>query len=135
MLTFNLNIEGYWRDKNKRGIPGHPGIYFVYECTYNVEADTVTLLRILYIGESDNVNDRIAKHEHYELWRSYLTPGNELCYSTGHMQGPHRTRGKAAFIFKIKPIANTDYKEDFPFDETTMQLTGKTGLLEQIFIV
>lgn len=135
LQTFNVNIEGYWRDKNKKGIPSYSGIFFVYNCKYNTEVDTVTLILIIYIGEADNINDRIDKHERYDQWKSFLRDGDELCFSAAYISVANRTRVKAAFINKIKPLANKDYKDEFPFEETTIQSTGKTKLLDTIFTV
>lgn len=28
--AFNIDIQGYWRDKDKSDIPKHSGVYFVY---------------------------------------------------------------------------------------------------------
>ena len=57
--SFNITIEGYWRDRNKLSIPDQPGIFFVYETKYNLESDTVSLIAILYIGESEDVKNGI----------------------------------------------------------------------------
>jgi hypothetical protein len=38
-------------------------------------------------------------------------------------------------IFKHKPLENTEYVNDFPFDQTTMNLSGKTALLHTSFTV
>lgn len=70
--TFTQNIEGYWRDINKGGLPSYSGVYFVYTATYNKNNDTVTLNRLIYIGTADNVNSRIAGHEKDANWRRYL---------------------------------------------------------------
>ena len=64
---YNLVFNGYWIDEKKSAIPSKSGIYCVYECTYNPPKEgaksTVNIHRLIYIGEADNVNDRIANHE------------------------------------------------------------------------
>lgn len=133
--TFNVNIQGYWRDKDKSGIPNHSGVYFVYVASYNEQNEKVTLHRLLYIGESEDVNDRIQNHEKYNEWKRYLSKGNELCFSTGQVDVYIRLRVEAAYIFKHKPPVNTEYKDSFPFDQTTINSTGKIILLSTNFTV
>lgn len=133
--TFNINIDGYWRDKNKAGILRHSGIYFVYEAKYNKEEDTVSLLSIIYIGESENVCSSIDTHEKYEIWKRHVNSGNELCFSTGYADANNRERLEAAYIMEHKPPVNTEYKISFPFDTTTVLSKGKTALLSTKFTV
>jgi excinuclease UvrABC nuclease subunit len=132
---FNENIEGYWRDKNKGGIPDHSGVYFVYEASYNSDNDTVSLRRLIYIGEAVNVRERIGSHEKYNEWLNYVGLGNELCFSTGYVESSNRNRVEAAYIFQHKPPVNIDYKSSFPFEQTTIISSGKTALLNTSFIV
>jgi len=133
--TIDVTFDGYWRDANKGGIPAQSGVYCVYECTYNAAANTVDLRTLIYIGEADNVHDRIANHEKYNDWLSHVRAGNELCFSFGGVDAATRERAEAALIFKHKPPENTEYVDSFPFDKTTMQLTGKTALLVTAFTV
>lgn len=133
--SFNVTIRGYWRDQNKSNIPSHSGVYFVYVCTNNQQTNLVTLLRLIYIGESDNVNTRIQNHEKYDEWKRYLSPGQELCFSTGSVNSIYRARVEAAYIFKHKPPLNTEYKDSFPFDQTTVISDGQTVLLNTNFTV
>jgi hypothetical protein len=135
LQTFSIKIEGYWRDSRKRGVPFYSGIFFVYECRHNEAPDTVTLLLIIYIGEADNINDRIANHPRYQEWKSFLREGNELCFSAAPVPVAHRTQIKAAFIHQCQPIANKDYKDAFRFEDTTIQSVGKTHLLKSNFVV
>ena len=133
--TFSIEFDGYWRDQNKGGVPAKSGIYCVYECTFNAQANTVSLNKLIYIGESENVHDRIDGHEKYDDWKKHVRSGNELCFSFGAVPGASRERCEAAMIFKQKPPENTEYRESFPFDETTMNLSGKVALLTPTFTV
>ena len=132
---FNQTIEGYWRFINKEGISDYSGVYFVYEAHYNSDTDTVTLLRLIYIGEANNIRDRIATHEKNNEWSTYVRPGNEICFSTCYADGIIRSRIEAAYIFQHKPDINTDYKYLFPFDQTTVISSGKTALLNTNFTI
>jgi len=133
--TININIEGYWRDKNRTGIPSHPGIFLVYESMYNLINDNVKLFKLIYVGEATNLRERLSNHPLYEVWKEHLKDGDELCYSIAHVPDNLRERIKAAFIVDRNPIANTTYKHDFPFPPTNIICFGKTALLQTNFIV
>ena len=133
--TFNINIQGYWRDANKSGLPSHSGVYFVYVSSYDQKSGKVTLNRLIYIAESEDVNARVLNHEKYNEWLKYISYGEELCYSTGQVESLYRIRVEAAYIFNHKPPVNIEYKNSFPFDLTTIISTGKTALLNTNFTV
>lgn len=52
MKKINLDFDGYWREINKNSIPSKSGVYCVYSCVYNSSNKTVSLKKLLYIGES-----------------------------------------------------------------------------------
>jgi hypothetical protein len=105
----------------------------VYECTYNSEGNTVSLRRIIYVGEADNVNDRVKKHEKWPEWRRYCGAVNQICFSCAEIPKADRQRTEAALIFRHKPPVNTDYVDRFPFDQTTIILSGRVDLLTKQF--
>lgn len=133
--TYNQEFNGYWRETNKGGIPAISGVYCVYECTYNLAEKTVTLQRLIYIGESENINTRIANHEKQPLWQRYVRAGNELCYSCSPSGDPGRFRLEAALINRHQPPVNIEYKDNFPFDKTIVQTSGNNALLDRYFVV
>jgi len=96
---------------------------------------TVTIHKLIYIGEAENVKSRVADHEKYENWVRHVREGNELCFSFGGIGTTDRARAEAAMIFKHKPPENDEYVDSFPFDRTTMSLSGKTALLNTFFTV
>lgn len=134
-MTFNVKFEGYWREKSIGGIPDKSGVYCVYECTYNSEKDTVSIHRLIYIGKAGNVRERIRNHEKWQAWKRHVRSGNELCFSFGSLQSENRDRVEAAFIFEHKPPENEEYKNEFPFDTTTINTSGRTALLNTNFTV
>ena len=133
--TISLTFDGYWREPNIGGIPKQSGIYVVYECSYDAQQKTVSLLKVIYIGEAADVNDRVTNHEKWPQWRKHCGASNEICFSFAPVASPDRQRGEAALIYKHKPPVNDEYKDKFPFDETTVSLTGKTKLLTTSFTV
>ena len=78
--TYSVDHDGYWHDSNKESIPNASGIYCVYSCVYNADEKTVTIKKLIHIGESDDVNSRIANHEKYEEWKKYLEQDEQLCF-------------------------------------------------------
>lgn len=132
---FDLTYDGYWRDPNKTGVPAESGVYSVYACTHDKEKKTVSLRKLIYIGESANVRDRIASHEKYDDWKNHLQSGEQLCYNFSPVGSTSRERVEAALIFEHKPPENEEYKHSFPFDDTTVTTTGKNALLKSRFTV
>ena len=133
--TIKIKFEGYWRDKKKSGVPAQSGVYCVYECKYNEAKGTVSLITLIYIGEADNVRERIANHEKYQDWLKHVRHDNELCFSFGLIVFADRERAEAAMIFKHKPPENDEYVDSFPFNRTTMLLSGKIEFLKKWFML
>lgn len=133
--TIEIEIKGYWPEVKKSGIPAQSGMYCVYECTYNTSENTVAIHKLIYIGESANVNDRIANHERYKDWKRHVGSGNVLCFSFGGVDSTDRARAEAAMINRHKPPENSEYVNSFPFDKTLMNLKGQIELLEHYFAV
>ena len=134
--TYNVKFDGgYWREVNKDDIPKKSGVYCVYECKYNEQEGTVSLKKLLYIGESEDVNDRVSNHEKLNEWKKYVGSGNTLCYLFSQVDSPDRERVEAALIYEHKPPVNTEYKDKFPYDTTHITTEGKNALLKESFTV
>ena len=60
--SYSVDFEGYWTDVNS--LPTAAGIYCAYACIDN--QDTVSLSKLLYIGETDDIRGiqgRVKNHE------------------------------------------------------------------------
>ena len=79
--AIELKFRGYWRTKNASGIPNESGIFCVYLCTYNFNSDTVTLHKLLYVGQAEKVQDAIYETDLNVLWFERLNDDQELCFS------------------------------------------------------
>ena len=136
-VTYDIAFEGYWRDVNVASVKPVSGVYVVYSCTSR-KADgktTVSLLGIIYIGQADDTCDRLQNHEKKADWKRQLKSGEELAYAVASVDGRSRDRVEAAFIRHHRPVCNTEYVSSFPFDRTTIRVTGERGLLAQTFTV
>lgn len=127
--TISLTFDGYWREVNVVGVPAKSGIYLVYVCKYNEPQGTVTLHKLIYIGEADDVRDRIANHEKWPEWRRHVPKGSEVCFSFAGVTSPDRERAEAALIYYHKPPCCDEYIDSFPFEDTTVVSTGRCDLL------
>lgn len=134
MKSISIEFDGYWREVNKASIPAKSGIYCVYACTFNSSQDTVSLRKLIYIGESENVRARVKDHEKTDDWKSHLKSGEVLCFNFAPIIAD-RNRAEAAMINYHKPPENTEYVNNFPFDATRMTVTGKRRFLEGSFTV
>ena len=134
--SYSLDYDGYWRAPNISGLPANSGVYCVYACVHNVSANTVTLHRLLYIGEAGNVRNRIANHERWDDWVRELKAGEELCFNAALISpAADRERAEAAIIHHHKPPCNVEYVNAFPFDATTVSTSGKNAKLDGHFTV
>ncbi|MFB3888293.1 MAG: GIY-YIG nuclease family protein [Candidatus Bathyarchaeia archaeon] len=127
--TINLTFDGYWREINKDGIPKKSGVYLTYSCKYNPptkegERGTVDLTKLIYIGEAEDANDRIATHDKWDDWRKQVPKGEEICFSFAEVASPDRERAECALIYYHKPVCCDKSTETFDYDETTIISSG-----------
>jgi len=128
--TINLDFDGYWREVNKSSIPKRAGVYAVYVCKYikpekKGAKATVTLKKLIYIGEAENVNERISEHDKWSDWRKKVPEGSVICFSFAGATSPDRERAECALIFYHKPTCNDECKDSFPYEETTVISKGE----------
>jgi hypothetical protein len=137
--TIDLTFGGYWREPNVSGLPAGAGIYCVYTCTYNNDAQpkpTVSIAKLVYIGESSGILERVTNHPLWDEWKKQLAARQVVCVSASTVNPEAtRQRAEAALIFKHKPPMNNEYTHSFPFDTTTVHAGGKTERLTVNFTV
>lgn len=138
METYNLDFKGFYLDCDKNSLPKDAGIYCVYSCKYNKKTDRVCNLVLLYIGESENINERHKdnNHEHYEDFLSYLDDDETLCYSYSLIRNEDdRKRCEAALIYKMQPPINSKCKDSFDYQTTKIVTSGNNSKLCNSFIL
>lgn len=129
MKRIVLEFDGYWLEAGKAGIPSVSGVYCVYSCVYNKGKKDLSIKRLLYIGESKNVHERIANHDRLDDWLSYLEEDQTLCYSYAKISNTDRERAEAALIFEVQPPFNDEHTKDFIYNDTEIITSGKNYLL------
>lgn len=133
--SYKQTFNGYWRYPNRGSIPNSSGIYCAYAGKYNKEEKTVTLKRLLYIGQAENIRDRLQNHECYDDWVARLTAGEIIIFSCTILEKSELDRFEAAMIYKHKPPVNDLCVNHFNYDKTNIKLTGNTALLHTDFTV
>lgn len=132
--SYSLGYQGYWPEVNAKSIPAQSGVYSVYACRYNRAEDTVSIRKLFYIGEAQNVRNRVAGHEKLPIWRLHLAAGEELCFNFSPIVAD-RVRVEAALIHRHKPPENSEYVSIFPYETTTVSTSGRNRFLASHFTV
>lgn len=142
--TYNLVIgPGAWNTQPEN-MPDKKGIYFVYRCKTKVDDNGKVVLdknrkpvqcldKLLYIGESGDVRRRMKDHNRDDDVRTKDVPAEEaLYYAFAPFDGTddERIRLESAIIFyhrEVLPkgVGNKKNTKTFPYDETTVVISGK----------
>lgn len=130
MKAYSLNFRGYWREVNKNGVPSKSGVYLVYRCVYYKTNKTVGLKEIIYIGQAENVHNRIANHDRLDDFKAQLQEGEELCYSFAEVSESDLDIVENALIFAQKPILNDRLKDTFNYGAVTVKVDGRCACMK-----
>ncbi len=128
---------GYWTREQLHDTPDESGIYCVFRAAKDPESDEMDVQELLYVGEHRSARYGLEHHEDHDKWEAFLQPGEEIWYAVGLAGHPNRERLAAAMINAHKPRFNnhSEYRDRFPFDETTVHIYGKKHKLQSIFTV
>lgn len=88
---------------------------------------TVTLMELLYIGETENLYDRHNEHDKRNEFLARLQEGEELFYSfalTDSLPNDQRKKVEAALIYELCPPLNVQNVDSFICEETTINILG-----------
>lgn len=130
MDSYNVTFKGYRLDENKDTLPTYGGVYLVYCCTYNKEKDTVSLKRLIYIGQAVNLHDRICNHDRYEDFKKQLNEGEKLCYSYASVSPGDKDIVENALIYMQQPPMNVSLKDSFNYADSQFSIEGACDLLQ-----
>lgn len=132
--TFYQEFKGYVPAIHLPSIPIKSGVYLVYSCFLNPTNKTVQVLRLLYIGKADDLNDRLNNHEKMEEWKRQLKWTESLCFSYTFVEPYYNERVEATLINANRPPLNIEYKNYFPFDKTTVYCSGEHAFVGEVSI-
>jgi len=130
MKQYNVNFKGYRRDCNKASLPHYSGVYMVYRCVYNSSSDKVTLKEIIYIGQAEDLNDRLNNHEKYSMFQNACESGEEICYAYANVSMDDLDIVENALVFAQKPKLNSDLVDSYNHESAAFLVEGKCTLLE-----
>ena len=129
MKRYNINFKGYRRDCNKATLPHDSGIYMVYRCIYDSLTDKVTLKEIIYIGQAEDLCDRLNNHDKRPLFLKACERGEEICYAYANVSMDDLDIVENALVFAQKPRLNSDLIDSFNHESASFLVEGKCALL------
>ena len=129
MKRYNINFKGYRRDCNKATLPHDSGIYMVYRCIYDSLTDKVTLKEIIYIGQAEDLCDRLNNHDKRPLFLKACERGEEICYAYANVSMDDLNIVENALVFAQKPRLNSDLIDSFNHESASFLVEGKCALL------
>lgn len=130
MKQYNINFKGYWRDCNKASLPHYSGVYMVYRCIYDSTSDKVTLNEIIYIGQAEDLNERLNNHDKYSRFQNACESGEEICYAYANVSMDDLDIVENALVFAQKPSLNSDLVDSYNHESAAFLVEGKCKLLE-----
>ena len=120
-----LDFDGYWAVPSS-GVAAFSGIYCVYAFAWP------DIFNLLYIGEANDVETRVARHERRGDWKR-TAKGDALYFSAAKVSAPQRRQVEAAMINQHQPPCNVECREEFPFSATHIVAVGKCANLDSNF--
>lgn len=130
MMHYDITFKGYRRYCNKAGLPHYSGIYMVYVCTYNKTKKMVTLKKLIYIGQAEDLNRRINNHEKDSDFLGQCKDGEQVCYAYAGVDKDDLDIVENALIFLQKPILNVELKDEYKYESAVFRIDGACSLLK-----
>ena len=124
-MSIDLIFDGYWPVPTP-DVASFSGIYCVYAWS--------EVPRLLYIGESENIRDRVANHDRQSDWER-AADGDALRFSAAAVPAADRKLAEAAMIYEHQPPCNEEYRGKFTLPLTCVTATGKNEGLTSYFLV
>lgn len=128
--TYNVTFKGYRLEKDAEGLPEYSGIYIAYRCIYDSDTNKVTLNELIYIGQSENLKNRIASHKNSEDLSKCCLENETICYSYASVSLNDLDIVENALVFAQKPRINTQLKNNYNFEAASFVVEGACDLLE-----
>jgi len=132
MRTISLEFKGFYLEPGIKRFPEGSGIYCVYASVRHVNSEsgksTVSIKKLLYIGEADDMKNEIPELGKKLKWREALGGHQLLCFNYASIEAENnRSRARAALIYRYQPLLNPQGKKSFNYGETEVLTSGKEG--------
>lgn len=131
---YDLDFRGYWQEGRQEAMPVLSGIYCVYACTPQADG-TLSIRKLLYVDSARDVRQRILNDDRKCLWRQFLQPGENLCYSCASLADKSHEVCKAALVYRHQPCCNEQANEGFRHGTTHIRTKGDNLHLSTEFTV
>lgn len=105
--------------------PDTSGIYCFYTCSYNWLENRYKVKKLIYIGESENLIERLKNHEKIDECKKTLSREEQLCFSYAEVSTEDRKRAEAALVYTLEPQFNDQLKNEFKYPDTEIHVSGK----------
>ena len=133
--TFEVDFAGLVKEDNLDKLPEVSGIYNIWEA-FDRGGGDIAFCSLLFVGPSDNIHKAVTSMLPGINWKKQPRGHTSLYITYAEVNATDRTRIAAALIHESTPPLNDEhYKQAFPFDDTTLHLSGHTGLLPTYFTI
>lgn len=124
-MSYELTINGYYRDNVRGFFPEVQAIYFVYRGAYKPSTRWAVLKEIIFVGDSDNLREDVNDDTRRMDFLERCQYGECLFYSYSVFKGKKEDRHRvvAALVTELQPPLNKDTL--FRYPETEVLITGE----------
>lgn len=127
--TKSLAMHGWFKEAKSSGLPDETGLYLVFGGVPAVNGDAY-IRHLIYIGQAQDIKDRIADHEKKPKFMDKLAEGESLYYYCVYLKNKDLDEDEGAMIKYFNrhaDIINEKCTESFTssFDVIDITLTGE----------
>ena len=134
-----IDFVGYVLKSNPHLLPMYSCVYGVYRCHYSHARDEISIIELIYIGETDNLYKRVySGHEKTYNWENTLDLGSDekLCFNyTPIDDADFRKQVEAAMIFKHRPRCNVLDVQSYNYPKIWIKTSGENEDMHDSFMV
>lgn len=125
----SLVMHGWFKEAKTSGLPDETGLYLVFG-GIPLENGNAHIKHLIYIGQAQDIKDRIADHEKKPKFKDKLAEGESLYYYCVYLKNKDLDESEGAMIKyfnRYADIINEKCTESFTskYDVINVTLTGK----------
>ncbi|MBN2166766.1 MAG: hypothetical protein JW717_10855 [Marinilabiliaceae bacterium] len=133
-MVFEVEINGGWYETGKV-LPDASGLIFVYAVSKKSNSTLTDFKKLLFIKETGNIKASVIDDDLKKYLQKFLTSTQKLCFHISTFQSKFLSRIAAAYINFHKPVANNEFKYEFPFHPTIIESVGEAPFIKPLFSV